>query len=75
MLLPLSSVSSLLESSRHSPEQIAVMKLTAALSPLRQKEGRRRRETLRVQHMEHVVGVERSFQLSQFHKHAGWKNE
>lgn len=28
-----------------------------------------------VQHMEHVVGVKHSFQLSQFYKHAGWKNE
>lgn len=25
--------------------------------------------------MEHVVGVKHSFQLSQFYKHAGWKNE
>lgn len=53
--------------------------LFAVLSPLRQKEKKgqtvcvRERERLRVQHMEHVVGVKRSFQLSQFYKHAGWE--
>lgn len=74
MLLPLLSVSLSLQKSCHSSELIAVMKLTAALSPLRQKrEGDGEKD--RVQHMEHVVGVEHSFQLSQFYKHVGWKNE
>lgn len=72
MSLQLSSVSSSLQSSCRSPEQIAVH---SSVKPSQAKEGGSRRERLRVQHMEHVVGVKHSFQLSQFYKHAGWKNE
>lgn len=36
--------------------------------------GGKEREDWECKHMEHVVGVKHSFQLSQFHKHTGWKN-
>ena len=47
----------------------------SSVKPSQAEEGGRWRERLRVQHMGHVVGVEHSFQLSQFYKHAGKKNE